>query len=212
MRFEDRRQAGRLLGEKLAEFDPVDPVVLALPRGGVPVGFEVAGRLGCPLDVVLVRKLGVPGQQELAMGAVAEDGVVVRNEGIIELARVTPGAFERELEAEQSVLAERAVMYRGDLPPVEPGGHTVVLVDDGLATGATALAAVKAVRQRGASSVWLAVPVAPVDTSRAMEEVVDRVVVLHQPEDFVAVGVWYRRFDQVDDDEVKTLLAGSRLR
>lgn len=212
MRFDDRRQAGRLLAEELLGLDPPSPVVLALPRGGVPVGYEVASRLDCPLDVLLVRKLGVPGQPELAMGAVAEGGVVVRNQGIIDLARVGPDDFAAELETETQVLEERAALYRGDGAAIDPRGHTAIVVDDGLATGATALAAVNALRERGVVEVWVAVPVAPSDTTAAMATVAERVVVLHQPAQFVAVGLWYHRFGQTSDEEVRALLASSRLR
>jgi len=212
MRFEDRRQAGRLLGDRLAELTPVNPLVLALPRGGVPVGYEVARRLDCPLDVLLVRKLGVPGQPELAMGAIAEGDVVFRNPDIIRMARVTEEQFAAELEEEKVNLSKRALLYRDPQHAVDPEGRTVLIVDDGLATGATAMAAIEAVRTRGARAVWLCVPVAPADTTALMTGLADEVVVLHAPERFVAVGAWYRRFDQTEDDEVRALLASSRLR
>ncbi len=210
-RFADRTEAGRLLGQRLAELAPLDPLVLALPRGGVPVGVEVARVLGCDLDIVLVRKLGLPGQPELAMGAVAEGDVVIRNEDLIRLAGVTEAAFQAELEAERATLARRSEIYRGDRPQVDPANRTVLLVDDGLATGATAMAAVEAIRRRNAREVWVCVPVAPPDTVETMSVLADRVVVLHQPSHFVAVGAWYQRFHQVPDDEVRALLDSSPL-
>jgi putative phosphoribosyl transferase len=212
MRFEDRRQAGVMLGEHLAGLAPADPVVEALPRGGVPVGFEVARVLGCDLDVLLVRKVGVPGQPELAMGAVAEGGVVIRNPAIVDLVGLVPGTFDELVAREEAVLAGRAAAYRTDHPTVDPAGRTALIVDDGLATGATALAAVEALRQREAGEVWVCVPVAPRDTVAVIGAVADRVVALQQPRSFGAVGAWYRDFAQTEDDEVRALLARSRLR
>ena len=212
MRFQDRADAGRALGARLAELAPVNPLVLALPRGGVPVGFEVARALGCELDLLMVRKLGVPGQPELAMGALAEDDVVIRNEVILGLAGVDEESFERTLEAERQTMARRAAMYRADQERLDPRGHTVLVVDDGLATGATALAAIETLRFRGADEVWVCVPVAPADTVEVVGSVADRVVVLSQPRRFSAVGAWYNDFSQTEDEEVRTLLARSRLR
>jgi putative phosphoribosyl transferase len=212
MQFADRRHAGVMLGEALVGLHPEDPLVMALPRGGVPVGYEVAVALGCPLEILLVRKVGVPGQPELAMGALAEGGVVIRNQGIIDLAGVSESEFDRALGKAEEELAERARSMRGAGEPIDPSGHTVLVVDDGLATGATALAGIRAIRQRGARAVWLCVPVAPSDTVAAMEEEADRVVVLQVPERFTAVGYWYARFDQTSDTEVGDLLARSRLR
>ena len=210
--FEDRSHAGIALGARLSEFAPPNPLVLALPRGGVPVGYQVARALACDLDVLLVRKLGVPGQPELAMGAVAEGGVVIRNQAIIDLAGVDQAAFEAVLRVEAGTLARRASDYRADHPPIDPAGHTALIVDDGLATGATALAAIEALRMRDTVGVWLCVPVGPPDTVRAMGDVADRVVVLDQPRHFGAVGAWYRDFGQTDDAQVRSLLARSRLR
>ncbi len=210
--FDDRRHAGVELGASLVKAAPSNPLVLALPRGGVPVGYEAARALACDLDVLLVRKLGVPGQPELAMGAVAEGGVVIRNHGIIDLARVDETAFQSVLRAEIETLVKRASDYRADHPPIDPSGHTALIVDDGLATGSTALAAIEALRMRGSEEVWLCVPVGPSDTVGAMGDVADRVVVLQQPRHFGAVGAWYRDFGQVDDAEVRSLLSRSRLR
>jgi predicted phosphoribosyltransferase len=212
MRFQDRSSAGAALGERLVALDPSDPMILALPRGGVPVGYEVARALNCQLDVLMVRKIGVPGQPELAMGAVAEGGVVIRNQVILDLAGIDDTAFDSVLEIETGTLEERASMYRVDHEPLDPKGHTALVVDDGLATGATALAAVEALRIREASQVWVCVPVAPADTVRVIEAVADRVVALEQPRRFGAVGAWYRDFSQTTDDEVRRLLTLSRLR
>jgi predicted phosphoribosyltransferase len=212
MRFQDRADAGRALGARLAELAPLNPLVLALPRGGVPVGFEVARALGCELDLLMVRKLGVPGQPELAMGALAEDDVVIRNKVILGLAGVDEVSFERTLEAERQTMARRAALYRGDRERLDPRGHTVLVVDDGLATGATALAAIETLRLRGADEVWVCVPVAPADTVEIVGSVADRVVVLSQPRRFSAVGAWYNDFSQTEDEEVRSLLARSRLR
>lgn len=211
--YRDRRHAGAVLGERLVAEAPTSPLVLALPRGGVPVGYEVAQALDCPLDVLLVRKVGVPQQPELAMGAVAEGEVVIRNESILRVAAVSEERFRSEVERARRELERRAVVLRDTRPPVVlEEGDTVLIVDDGLATGATAMAAVEAIRQRGAGQVWVCVPVAPPDTTREFEKIADRVVVLQQPRQFMAVGAWYRDFGQTDDEEVRALLAGSRLR
>jgi putative phosphoribosyl transferase len=212
MRFADRRHAGTQLGARLVELEPANPLVLALPRGGVPVGYEVARALSCDLDVLLVRKLGLPGQPELAMGAVAEGGLVIRNPAIIELAGVDEEEFQSVLRAETETLARRAADYRADHPPLDPVGHTALVVDDGLATGSTALAAIEALRERGVGEIWMCAPVGPSDTVEAMGEVADRMVVLYQPRHFGAVGAWYRDFGQTDDAQVRVLLARSRLR
>ncbi|MGD2102032.1 MAG: phosphoribosyltransferase family protein [Acidimicrobiia bacterium] len=209
--FSDRRDAGRQLGERLLELKPQSPVVYALPRGGVPVGFEVAKALRCPLDMLIVRKLGVPHQPELAMGALAEDGVVVRNSDVIAGAMLDEDDFAVVVEYEASVLAEKVKTLRAGHEPVSPIGHTAIVVDDGLATGSTALAAVSVLRQKGAESVWLAVPVAPATSMGSVERAVDETVVLSRPAHFFAVGAWYRDFSQTDDAEVRELLDRSRL-
>jgi predicted phosphoribosyltransferase len=212
MRFANRRTAGVALGEALVDLAPANPLVLALPRGGVPVGFEVAKALECDLDVLVVRKLGVPFQSELAMGAIAEGGVVIRNEGLLAGVGVDERDFSRVEETERRELNRRLTAYRAVADAVNPSGRTAIVVDDGLATGSTALAAVDVLRARQASQVWVAVPVAPRDTTQALEAVADRVVVIHQPRPFGAVGAWFRDFTQTTDDEVKELLADSRLR
>lgn len=211
MRFADRRHAGRDLAGAVRELGPTDPVVYALPRGGVPVGFEVARALGCPLDVLIVRKLGVPRQPELAMGALAEGGLVVRDERVISLAGVSEDEFDRIVAAEEIELSRRVRAYRGGSATVSATGKTALLVDDGLATGASALVAAKAIRERDPSSVWLAVPVAPRGGLGELEEVVDLMVILSRPRNFIAVGAWYRDFGQTPDSEVEDLLARARL-
>lgn len=211
MRFADRRHAGVLLGAELARLEPPDPVVFALPRGGVPVGFEVAKALTCPLDVLVVRKIGVPFQPELAMGAIAEGGVVIRNEEVIELAGIDDHRFAAVVETERGELDARVAAYRASADPVSPVTRTAIVVDDGLATGSTALAAVQVLKEKGARSVWLAVPVAPRSPLVELETLADRIMALSRPRDFGAVGLWYDDFTQTGDDEVRRLLEESRL-
>lgn len=209
--FEDRRSAGETLGRRVATLKPIDPLVLALPRGGVPVGFEVAKALRCDLDVLVVRKVGVPHHSELAMGAVAEGGVVVRNEDVIRLAGVSTASFDSVVKSEREELSRRLRAYRGESKALDVRGRTVVLVDDGLATGSTALAAIAALRQMGAESIWVAVPVAPRDTTHKVEKLADRLVILELPAHFGAVGAWYRDFTQTSDEQVRSLLDEARL-
>ncbi len=212
MTFADRHSAGEELGRAVARLEPEEPVVLGLPRGGVPVAYEVARELGCPLDVLVVRKIGVPMQPELAMGSVGEGGVVVRNEDVIRIARVDDEAFERVLESEKQELESRLRMYRSEARPIDVEGRTVIVVDDGLATGSTARAALQVLKERDAREIWLAVPVAPSDTAEDMASIADRVVTLQTPRRFGAVGAWYRDFSQTSDQEVRSLLSRSRLR
>lgn len=200
-----------MLGETLAELEPADPVVYALPRGGVPIGFEVARVLGCPLDVLVVRKVGVPFQPELAMGAVAEDGIVIRNGEVMSMAGVDEKAFRAVADAETEELERRVSVYREGASAIPAQGRTAVIVDDGLATGSTAMAAVSVLQHKEAASIWLAVPVAPADTVDKLQRHADRVVVLSQPRHFGAVGYWYEDFSQTSDQEVRTLLSRSRL-
>jgi putative phosphoribosyl transferase len=210
--FEDRTQAGRLLGEALAEYAKrSDVVVLALPRGGVPVGFEVALMIDAPLDIMLVRKLGTPGQEELAMGAIASGGVCVLNPDIVAVIDISQEAIEAVAATERQELERRERVYRGNQPPPAVENHCLILVDDGLATGASMLAAVSALRQRKPASIVVAIPVAPSDTVQRLKQEADEVVCLATPEPFSAVGRWYREFSQTSDDEVKSLLerAGS---
>jgi predicted phosphoribosyltransferase len=210
VRFADRREAGELLGRAVAERDPIDPLVAALPRGGVPVGFEVAMALDCDLDVLVVRKVGVPYQVELAMGALGERGVVVRNREVMRAAGITEAAFQAVVAAETAELETRVGIYREVAAPIDHAGRTVIVTDDGLATGSTALAAIDVARAGQAREVWLAVPVAPADSIRKVAKVADQVVVLHRPQRFMAVGAWYRDFSQTTNDEVRDLLLRSR--
>jgi predicted phosphoribosyltransferase len=183
-------------------------VVLALPRGGVPIGRIVADAIGAPLDVLVVRKLGAPGQPELALGAVASGGVLVLNDDILRHLGVDPVRLDAIVDAARAVVHERDRTYRGDRPPVDVRDHRVVLVDDGLATGATMRAALDATRGLGAARVVVAVPVAPPDVVAALRLAADEVVVVISPEPFIAVGAWYEDFRQVTDDEVRALLSG----
>ena len=210
MRFANRREAGVSLGRAVAVHQPRYPLIAALPRGGVPVGFEVAETLGCELDVLVVRKVGVPFHPELAMGAVAEGDVIIRNDEIIDRVGIDDETFDARAESEKSELEARLARYREAVPAIDPAGRTVIVVDDGLATGSTALAAMKVLRARGALGVWLAAPVAPADSVPVMEGVADRVIVLERPRRFMAVGAWYRDFSPTPDAEVVELLRRSR--
>ena len=209
--FRDRRDAGRQLAEKLAAYaNRPDVLVLALPRGGVPVAYEVARALNAPLDVFLVRKLGVPGHEELAMGAIATGGVRVLNQRVLREARVPPSEVEAVAAEEERELARREWEYRGDRPPPEIRGKTAILVDDGLATGASRHAAVQALRQQGPRKVVVAVPVAAPETCEAFRAEVDEIVCAVAPEFFYAVGLWYQDFSQTTDEEVRDLLGAAR--
>jgi predicted phosphoribosyltransferase len=205
--FENRGQAGRILAVQLAEYrGRPDVLVLGLPRGGVPVAFEVAQALGAPLDVYLVRKLGVPGHAELAMGAIASGGVRVVNQAMLRSLRISPQQLDAVIRAEEAELRRQERVYRGDRPPPDVSGRTAILVDDGLATGATMQAAVAALRSAGPKEVVVAVPVAPPETCAELKAEADRVVCALTPEPFYAVGAWYRDFSQTSDDEVRELL------
>jgi putative phosphoribosyl transferase len=207
-RFADRADAGRRLGEALVGRWPGQPVVvLALPRGGVPVAAEVATALGAPLDVLVVRKLGVPWQPELAMGAVAGGGVRFVNASVVRQLAVPADQVEAVARRELVELERRERAYRGERPPTEVAGRVVVLVDDGLATGATVRAAVQAVRTARPARVVVAVPVGAPESCRGLREVADEVLCLEEPERFAAVGAWYDDFDQTGDDEVRRLLS-----
>ena len=207
--FRDRRQAGQVLAEQLSHFaSRGDVVVLALPRGGVPVGYEVARRLRAPLDVFVVRKLGVPGQEELAFGAIASGGVRVLNESIVYSLRLTDAMIERISEREQQELERRERLYRDDRPAPDLTDKTVIIVDDGLATGATMRAAVDAVKCLAAKQIVVAVPVGSRDTCSAMRRISDVLCVCAEtPEPFYGVGLWYEDFSQITDDEVHELLS-----
>lgn len=204
--FVDRTDAGRRLAAELAELAGAGAVVLAIPRGGVEVGAAVADALGAPLDVVIPRKVGAPANPELGLGAVAE-GVEVLDRRLIQVLGVDEGYLRREIAAQQGEIARRAAAYRRGRPPVEVRGRVAVIVDDGVATGGTAAAAVRWARARGARRVVLAVPVAPFEAVARLRREADEVRVLTTPEPFFAVGQWYQRFDQVPDSEVVRLLA-----
>ena len=206
MPFRDRREAGRRLAERLSGLRASSPLVLGLPRGGVPVAFEVAKALGAPLDVLVVRKLGVPFQPELGMGAVGEDGVRVLNPDVLRQAGVTETQLAEVEARERAQVEERAVRLRRGRPAIPLEGRTVVIVDDGLATGGTARAAVQVARARGADRVILAVPVAPPETVAALRRDADDVVAVETPEPFFAIGGWYSDFSPTSDQEVVELL------
>lgn len=212
MEFANRTEAGSRLADALSDFaGHKDLLVLGLPRGGVPVAAEVARKLGAELDVFVVRKLGVPGQRELAFGAVASGGVRVLNPDVVGPLGLTAKEIEAVAEEEMKELARREQSYRGQrlFPTVQ--GRTVILVDDGLATGATMLAAARAVREMSPRLLIVAVPVAPRDINEELLRVADRFVSLARPANFYAVGQWYRDFRQIEDEEVTELLVDSRV-
>src|SRR5262245_59207705 len=210
-RFRNRADAGRLLADKLAAYaGRPDVLVLALPRGGVPVAFEAARVLGAPLDVFVVRKLGVPGQEELAMGAIATGGVRVVNPDVVDALRIPTAVIDRVAEEEGRELERRQRAYRGERPEPEVRGRTVILVDDGLATGSTMRAAVAALRAQGPARVVVAVPVGAQSTCEELGREVDEIVCLAMPEPFLAVGRFYEDFSQTTDQEVHDLLAAAR--
>ena len=205
--FKDRFDAGRRLARLLGKYaNRDDVVVLALPRGGVPVAFEVARALNAPLDLFLVRKLGLPGHEELAMGAIASGGVRVLNESVVEMFRVPPQAIERVAEREMRELQRRERAYREGRPPVPVEGKIAILVDDGLATGSTMRAAAQALKMLRPKKIVVAVPVAAPETCDEFRDEVDEVVCAIAPEPFHAVGIWYEDFSQTTDDEVRELL------
>ncbi len=209
MIFNDRVDAGRRLAGALRPLGEEEPVVLGLPRGGVPVAFEVARSLGAPLDVIIVRKLGVPHHRELGFGAIGEGGVRVVHQAIIRMSRAAEEDLAEVERAEQAELVRQARRFRRGRARVPVEGRTVIVVDDGIATGATARAACRVARAQGAARVVLAVPVAPPDAVTALREDADEVVCLSAPPEFSAVGEWYQDFSQTGDAEVVELLSGS---
>ena len=207
-RFANRTDAGRRLAKELQQYaNRPDVIVLALPRGGVPIGYEVANALGVPLDVFVVRKIGLPWQEELAMGAVASGGVRVFDRNLIRVAHVSDADVERIADAEERELERRERLYRGDRPFPDLNARTVILVDDGLATGASMRAAVAALREEKPARIVVAVPVAAPETCDAFRSIADEIVCAETPEPFQAVGQWYDDFSQTTDDDVKELLA-----
>jgi putative phosphoribosyl transferase len=210
MMFQDRREAGRVLARAVATVgDLGNGLVLGLPRGGVPVADEVARSLNLPLDVFIVRKLGVPGREELAMGAIASGGTVVINESVVGELRIPRETIEAVAERERREIERREQAYRDGHPPARVDGRTVILIDDGLATGSTMLAAARSLRSR-AKRVIVAVPVAAESTCAELQPEVDRIVCATTPQPFFAVGQFYRNFEQTTDEEVRAILAHAR--
>lgn len=206
--FQDRADAGKKLAQKLSGYGGSrELILLALPRGGVPVAYEVAQGLDAPLDIFLVRKLGVPGHEELAMGAIASGGIRVLNEDVVGALDIPERVIEAVAEREQRELERREKLYRGDRPRLDPAGKTVILIDDGLATGSSMRAAVAGLRALGAAKITVAVPIAPPETCEMFEHEVDQIVCAATPEPFFGVGLWYENFDQTTDTEVQELLS-----
>lgn len=211
LRFEDRREAGEFLAEQLTEYaDRSDVLVLALPRGGVPVGYEVARKLHAPLDVFTVRKLGYPGNEEYAMGAIATGGVRVLNQDAIDDLNLTEEDVKRTVEEAEQELERREHIYRADRTMPTIKGRTVLLVDDGMATGSSMAAAVKALKQYEPGQIIVAVPAASAITCKQFEDDVNSVICAITPEPFMSVGVWYENFEQMQDEEVRELLDSAR--
>lgn len=212
MTFNDRREAGRKLAAGLRHYRGKDTVVLALPRGGVPVAAEVAASLDAPLDLLLVRKVGVPWQPELAMGAVidGEEPITVRNEDIIGLANVTEGDFDAAAQRELAEIERRRKNYIGERPRQAIKDHVAIIIDDGIATGATVRAAIRGLKRKGPEKVVLAVPVAPPNALEELRGEVDELVCLEAPEMFRAISLYYRSFQQVNDEEVTRILDSAR--
>jgi putative phosphoribosyl transferase len=208
MKYRNRTEAGRLLAQKLTSYaNRTDVVVLGLPRGGVPVAFEVAQALNAPLDIFLVRKLGVPGHEELAMGAIASGGVRVLNQDVVSNLYIPAEVIDAVAADEQWELERREKLYRGDRPPLDVRGRVAILIDDGLATGSTMRAAARALRSQNPSAIVVAVPVAAEETCNEFMSEVDEVICAYTPEPFFAVGLWYEDFSQTSDGEVRELLA-----
>ena len=204
--FRDRKAAGQELANRLSAYRDSDAIVLALPRGGVPVAFEVALALHAPLDVMVVRKLGVPGHEEYAMGAIASGGMRILNDAVVHELGISTVAIEGVARAEHTELQRRERLYRGNRPPPDVRGRTVILVDDGLATGSTMLVAVRALRAQQPAHIAVAVPIAAADTCESLRSEADDVICARTPFPFRAVGLWYQDFSQTSDEEVCTLL------
>ena len=208
MIFRDRTEAGQILASKLTKYvNQVDTVILALPRGGVPVAYEIGKELGLPIDIFVVRKLGVPGHEELAMGAIASGGVRHINRDVVDQLRIDSETIDAASRREQKEIERRERLYRGQRPPVDVRNKTVILVDDGLATGSTMRAAIAALRQHRPARIVVAVPTAAPQTCSEIADEVDEIICAATPETFYAVGQWYQEFSQTTDDEVRELLA-----
>jgi putative phosphoribosyl transferase len=213
MRFKNRMEAGTLLAQRLASYaERSDVIVLALPRGGVPVGFALAQVLRVPLDILLVRKLGVPGHEELAMGAIASGGMKVLNEEVVAKLDIDPGVIEAISRREMLEIDRREKLYRDGSPAPTLTGRTVILVDDGLATGATMRVALRAARQGNPARIIIATPVAAPESCEELRKEADDIICHFTPKPFYAVGLWYEDFPQTTDIEVKALLAEARRR
>jgi len=208
MIFQNRTEAGQILASKLTKYlNQVNTLILALPRGGVPVGYEIGKELGLPVDIFVVRKLGVPGHEELAMGAIASGGVRHINRDVVDQLRIDSETIEAASRREQKEIERREELYRGQRPPVDVRDKTVILVDDGLATGSTMRAAIAALRQHRPARIVVAVPAAAPQTCSEIAAEVDEIICAATPEPFYAVGQWYREFAQTTDEEVRELLA-----
>ena len=209
MKFEDRRDAGRRLAVRLEKYRGPDTIILAVPRGGVVVGCEVSRALGAPLDVIIPRKIGAPGQPELAIGAIGDD-ISVLDEEMVGYLEVSDRYIQEEIERQRHEIERRWRLYRGDRPFPDVEGKTVILVDDGIATGSTTMAAARALRKKRPAKLVLAVPVAPPDSIERLRPEVDEIVVLETPEPFFSVGSCYREFEQTTDEEVIDILRSPR--
>ncbi|KTC80533.1 phosphoribosyltransferase [Legionella cherrii] len=210
MNYDNRNQAGRVLADLLRDYTArTDVVVLALPRGGVPVAYEVATKLSLPLDIFIVRKLGTPGHEELAMGAIASGGIAVFNQEVVNILHIQKDAIDKIKQSEQEELSRRELVYRGNRPFPELSGKTIILVDDGIATGYTMRAAIAALKQKKPAKIIVAVPVAAQSTCDEIAPLVDEIICPKRPTNFYAVGLWYNDFSQTTDDEVIELLQKS---
>lgn len=206
MLYKDRHDAGIQLAEKLLKYKDEKPIIMALPRGGVILGYEVAKKLNAPLDITVARKIGAPSQPELGVGAIAPHGVRILNHGLIDSLGISELQIEQIIEKETMEMNRRLELYRGDLTPLDLYEKTVIVVDDGIATGVSDKAAVLSVKYLYPKKVILAVPVCPINTAEKFRKYVDEFVCLNEPRDFYAVGTYYEHFDQVSDEEVITLL------
>lgn len=213
MKFHDRKEAGLILAEQLKEYShQSNVIVLALPRGGVPVAYEIAKALAVPLDVFIVRKLGVPGHEELAMGAIASGGTPIFNEDIVQSLRLKQSAIDSVLQSEQKELQRREKLYRGNKPPLALEDKTIILVDDGMATGATMRAAIQALELHKPATIIVAVPVAALSTYEELSPLVNKIICPLKPRQFYAVGLWYEQFTQTSDSEVIELMEKSTVK